>query len=367
MIPSRHRQGGPLPRAFTQETVALVATASLRLYFSIESEKRIAILPLVLPLLMCDNVATPATEPIIMNLTFDEGNRFYNLYTALLSFVNRKLEVTPEQFSNLEEYVSTPPEARLAIRDALFARRELIDEFVRDNPANLEADDLEIVGTWKHAVAGKFCVFRYLKKYTVFLTSGESPNKAYGVLGLADPLQEIVGPSLPRLITTVLLPFQGKIIYDGLVSGYNISFGGGIKRMFNEEYKQAKETFGIITSLGDDKGEEAKRPRKSKPRSRKATKASGGVSAASEAKEIAAALTKMTDAFCRDFLSEEYAELCRKLAGRPGPKTSVAASARPAGHLGQRDRTDDRMGSISSTIQASRRTCRFRLSMKRSA
>ena len=49
----------------------------------------------------------------------------------------------------------------------------------------------------------------------------------------------------------MLLPFQGKFIYDGLISGYNITFGGGVKRTLNEEYKQAKEAFGIITSLGD--------------------------------------------------------------------------------------------------------------------
>ena len=160
-----------------------------------------------------------------MNLTFDEGNLFYDLYAALLSFANRKLVVSPDQFSNSREYTSTPPDARVAIRDALFAHREMTDEFVRDNPANLKADDSEIVGSWKHAVVGKFYVFRYLKKYTVFLTSGGSPNKAYGVLGLADPLEEVIGPSLPRLVTTVLLPFRGKIIYDGLVSGYNITFG----------------------------------------------------------------------------------------------------------------------------------------------
>jgi uncharacterized protein DUF6398 len=277
-----------------------------------------------LPLLICDDATTFATELTVMNLTFDDGNRFYDLYAALLSFVNRKLEVTPEQFSNSREYASTPPVARLAIRDALFAHRELIDEFVRDNPANLKADDLEIVVTWKHAVAGKFYVFRYLKKYTVLLTSGDSPNKAYGVLGLADPLEEVVGRSLPRLVTTVLLPFQGQLIYDGLMSEYNISFGGSIKRTLNDEYKQAKETFGIITSLGDDMGEEAKPPRRSKSRPRKATKTSRGRSAASEAKEVAEALNRMTGAFCRDFLNEEYAELCRELAGalarkRPSP------------------------------------------------
>ncbi len=98
-----------------------------------------------------------------MNLTFSEGKLFYDLYAALLSFVNRRLEVSPVQFSDSAEYTTTPPEARVAIRDALFEHRELIDEFVAENPAQLKADDLEIVATWKHAVVGKFYVFRYLK------------------------------------------------------------------------------------------------------------------------------------------------------------------------------------------------------------
>jgi hypothetical protein len=184
-------------------------------------------------------------------LSPDEGRLFYDLYAALLSFVNRKLGVSSEQFSDSAEYTFTPPEARVAIRDALFDHRELIDEFIAENPAKLKAEELEIVGTWKDALPGKFYVFRYLKKYTVFLTSGGSPNKAYGVLGLADPLEEVIGPSLPRLVTTVLLPLQGKIIYDGLISWYNITFGGGIKRTLSEEYKQAGGASGIITSLGD--------------------------------------------------------------------------------------------------------------------
>jgi hypothetical protein len=167
-----------------------------------------------------------------MNLTFDEGKLFYDLYAALLSFVNRKLKVSSEQFSDSRDYTSTPPEARVAVRDALFAHRELIDEFVNENPAKLKADELEVVGTWKHAVVGKFYVFRYLTNYTIFLSSGGSPNKAYGVLGLADPLEEVIGPYLPRLITTVLLPFQGKIIYDGLVSGYNITSTTSTMRSF---------------------------------------------------------------------------------------------------------------------------------------
>ena len=40
-----------------------------------------------------------------------------------------------------------------------------------------------------------------------------------------------------------LLPFKGQIIYDGLLSPYNIFFGSGIKSSLHEEYikKQQKK------------------------------------------------------------------------------------------------------------------------------
>src|SRR3972149_2021530 len=106
-----------------------------------------------------------------MNLTPDEGKQFYELYAALLSFANRKLKVATEQFSDFREYTATPPEARAAIRDALYDHRELIDQFVAENPAQLSADELEIVGSWKHALVGNFYVLRYLSRYAVFLSS----------------------------------------------------------------------------------------------------------------------------------------------------------------------------------------------------
>ncbi len=275
-----------------------------------------------------------------MKLSFDDGELFYDLYPALLSFVNRNLQVSPEQFSNSAEYLSTPAQARVAIRDALFAHRELIDEFVKENPVSLSVDQLEIVASWKHAVVEKFYVFRYLAKYTVFLASGSFPNKAYGVLGLTDPLEELIGPYLPRLIETALLPFKGRIVYDGLMSTYNISFGGGIKRMLNDDYRQAKEAFGIITSLpleGEeptpagkdealiatcDRPGKAQETRSGGKRPRKAV--AGRPKTATEVQAILATLIEMTDSFCKEFLNEEYAELCRKLAAalarkRPSP------------------------------------------------
>ena len=255
-----------------------------------------------------------------MNLHPDDGRLFYKLYSGLMFFTNGRLHTLDDPVADAKAYEALPPAPRVKVRDALHAQPELIDQFIADNPAGLSSDELEIVASWKLALVGKFYIFRYLAKYTVFLSSGGSPNKAYGVLGLADPIEEVIGPYLPIMVNAVLLPFKGQIIYDGLLASYPISFGGGMKRMLNNEYNQAKEAFGIITSLPE--GSQPPPPPK-KPRVRVASPAKGRSSAA-EAKDILDTLIQMTDSFCKGFLNEEYADLCRKLATalarkRPSP------------------------------------------------
>lgn len=264
-----------------------------------------------------------AIELSTMNVTFEEGKLFYELYAALLSYVNNKLNVVPERFSNSREYMATPPEARVAIRDALFEHRELIDQFIAENPAHLPTDHLEIVSSWKNALVGKFFILRYLSKYAVFFTGVGVPKKAYGVLGLADPLEQVIGPNLPRLITTALLPWKGKIIYDGLASAYNVAFGGGTKKLFNEEYRQAKEAFGIVTSLDGQPAAPRENSKKTSSKPRKTSASASGQSASGDANAIAEEVMTMTDAFCREFLNNEYADMCRKL-------TETLARKRPS-------------------------------------
>jgi hypothetical protein len=265
-----------------------------------------------------------------MQVTIEDGKLFYKLFSALLGYVNRKLNVVSEQCSNEKEYTSLSPQTRGKVRDALYSNRELIDQFVAENPAGLSPEELEIVASWKHALVGRFYILRYLKKYTIFLSAADKPHKAYGVLGLADPMEEVVGRPLPVLCNAVLLPLKQQIIYDGLIAPYSIFFGGGVRRNLNEDYNRAKEEFGIITSLGEQAAPLSPKP---KPKPKKATQQPKTIvrlvglkpaSGSGEAKSLAGELIEMTDAFCKEFLNEEYAELCRRLATalarkRPSP------------------------------------------------
>lgn len=108
--------------------------------------------------------------------------------------------------------------------------------------------DLALVASWEFRLAGTFFIVRYTKQYTVFLTE-TTPNRAYGVLGLASPLEEVAGPVLPVFVQAVLLPFENRIIYDSLLAPYAISFGPGIRRSLQQAYRDAREREGIVTSL----------------------------------------------------------------------------------------------------------------------
>ena len=183
-----------------------------------------------------------------MYLPADDCQLFYKLHPLLLVHASRKLGVLSDEKATPENFRSLPSETGLKVRDALNAQPEWIDEFVQQNPANLAPDELEIILGWKNAVVGSFYVFRYLKRHTVFLADGDSP-KAYGVLALTDPFEELVGPILPVFTKAVLLPWKDSITYDGLLNSYRISFGPGIRGGLNESYREAKASFGIITSL----------------------------------------------------------------------------------------------------------------------
>ena len=183
-----------------------------------------------------------------MLLESHEVELFFRLHWALMFFVNQRLKVIPNKVATPEEFAALSPEMRFKVREALNDNLGLIESFTAENPAQLSDDELDIVRSWRHLVTGEFFVFRELKKYTVFLST-TSPAIAYGVLALSQPFEDLIGPYLPVLTQTVLLPFKGVIVYDGLMSSYSISFGPGIRRNLNQDFKEAKARHGIVTSL----------------------------------------------------------------------------------------------------------------------
>jgi hypothetical protein len=174
-----------------------------------------------------------------------DADLFFDLMWALQFFVNQKLEIL-EDVSSLEDYIACSTDRKMEVRNALYDNKKLIDLFVEENPRNFSEEMLSIVSGWKNFVAGEFHIERYLKKYAVFIRETD----VYGVLSLHQEFEDMVPRSrLPLYVRAVLLPFQGKIVYDGLFENYNIFFGGGIKRSLKEVYMRAKQNHRIIESF----------------------------------------------------------------------------------------------------------------------
>jgi hypothetical protein len=181
-------------------------------------------------------------------LSSQEKERFYRIWFVLLHWVNEQLHLVP-WLSAVPSEGSVLPEQAMQVRNALWANDRLLKRFIAENPAQFSEEDLALVESWQYRLAGNFFVVRALKDYTVLLTDYAPHAHAYGVVGLTDSVAETMILPLPVYIQTVLLPFEDRIIYDSLLTTYNVSFGPGIRRRLKEAYRNVTEREGILTSL----------------------------------------------------------------------------------------------------------------------
>jgi len=181
-----------------------------------------------------------------VRLSEKDRKLFYKLHLALLFYANQQTEAV-EHVSTPGEFICSSIETKHRVRDALCENAHLIDSFVAENPLHFSAGELDTLRDWKHFIKGRFFLIRYLKKYAVFLEEGQP--RAYGVVGLSDEIEDMLGPRLPIYLEIVLLPFRGQIVYDGLVTTYSVYLGPGMRRSLNDAYQEAKFRYGVITSL----------------------------------------------------------------------------------------------------------------------
>jgi hypothetical protein len=172
---------------------------------------------------------------------------YYKLMWGAQFYINQKTG-TLKNVATADQYNHLSSEKKVKVRDLMWQRPSLIDDYIQANPDALSDEELEILRRWRSQfLKGTFYVFRHLKKGTIFI--GDK-DKVYSVTGLMTPLDELVpGYALPQVVMTVLLPFKGMIIYDGLFSGYNVIIGSHMRADLNHVYQVAKQKERIIFSL----------------------------------------------------------------------------------------------------------------------
>lgn len=183
-----------------------------------------------------------------MRLTETEYEKYLEVQSALMHYIGGKEKMLVGDMS-VEDLLYSPVEIKLPIRDKIFEKIGYVTKFIAENPYHLTAEQLEIASGYKSFQKGQYWVVKYTKDYALFIDD----NYAYGVLALSDLFEWILGENLPVMVEAILLPFKGRIIYDGILRGYNVSFGRGISSSVKQNFNEAKAKYGIITSLPIDR------------------------------------------------------------------------------------------------------------------
>jgi hypothetical protein len=184
-----------------------------------------------------------------MTLSLEDAKLFFELMWKLQYYINTE-NGFHKDIDSFHKYANLPTEKKLKARDALWEHREFIESYTQKNPDALPPGELEIIRRWKDAIKGSFFLMRHLKKGSIFISKDD---QVYAVHGIQYPLDELIpSHALPQMVEAVLLPFKGRIVYDGLLSGYNIHFGSGIRSDLNHTYAVAKNKNRIITTLEPD-------------------------------------------------------------------------------------------------------------------
>ena len=179
-----------------------------------------------------------------MILAEQDAALFYRAWDALLVWVNERRKVVPP-FPLPTPGHPIAPELVAKIRDVLWADDGLREQFLAEGAAGLGAAERALIDSWKHRASAKFVIYSHMKKHSIFMS-----DAVYGVRGIFTPL-EVMFPFLPIFAEAVLLPFQDVIITDGLLTTppMQMTFGGGIRRMFKNQYSTARDAGQVRTQL----------------------------------------------------------------------------------------------------------------------
>lgn len=150
-----------------------------------------------------------------MVLNDEQCNRFFDTMDALLFYVNERFQVV-EGFTLDYETQIADMKASLVAR-ALWENVEIIDAFVRDNPARLSQRCLETALSWKNALPGVYTVVRYQGGRALMMND----VGVFSVGGVSLELDGEIG-KVPAYVEIVLLPFDDMIVYDGFMQVYDV-------------------------------------------------------------------------------------------------------------------------------------------------
>ena len=178
----------------------------------------------------------------MITLEKSEYFEFHKLNQSLFYYAGISENVI--EIMDFFDFLKLSIEERFKCREVLISKPELIAEFLALNRQNLSVGEIKIVKDFMRRITGTFVVVGYEKNHAVFIDSKDT--NMYAVKALTDPFQDLL-PALPVMVTTTIMPFKNKIVYDGYMFTSE-QLEDNFKNEFMTGYFEALKVKKIITT-----------------------------------------------------------------------------------------------------------------------
>lgn len=179
-----------------------------------------------------------------MTLDKKDAKLFFNLYLPLLGFVRKQVGDTPELQKAEDQH-----RFLFYLREILCQKPDLLEKFISENPERLSGRGLEIVKSWKKFIHGRFVYIGEKYKHPTFLSfEPKTKEYFYEVIGVTEPVPNLIA-EWSVVSSMVLLPWEDKIIVDGLFLDSSVFLGPNMSRGIQSRYREAREGKKIVKIL----------------------------------------------------------------------------------------------------------------------
>jgi hypothetical protein len=178
-----------------------------------------------------------------MILSEQEYLSYLKVHIELLFYCYCKMKGIKDGLS-FEKFIRKPFNTKVEARNFFNEKPELLDSYLTENH-KLTSIEKNILKGFKLKISSKFIILKQLSNYAIFMDVYS--EIFYAVLALSDTFQDMV-ESLPVLVNATILPFNGKIIYDGFMTR-EVYIGKNMENNLLTQYKTAKENKTIIKEI----------------------------------------------------------------------------------------------------------------------
>lgn len=181
-----------------------------------------------------------------MLLTPDQRARFLAASDALLEFAAQRAGMVSHLHPLGAADGEPDPNGQLDVAEWIWRDGNLdaIADFVAANPAGLPPEDLQQVGCWSQGVYAQFALLRDGDRSIALVE-----DQAVELTGISREPFDLVGET-PALMAGVLVPFDGLVTYQQVLSSYPVDVGPTMAQNMEDELADHEAAGDVITTAG---------------------------------------------------------------------------------------------------------------------